>query len=241
MVCSLFFLSVFLFFPGCAFLQAQDAFIASPSSGNLVTLPAPKESSKHAPKRDIRTILKVVGGVVVPMFVIGECLMYTNFIKATYQWLTHGKEVRSFFAKPPAGATYSLKVTIKRFWSSKTHSFTSTNPRALIQKADSFTTEFIKKEYPNDLLVRILLEPAITTKQGRKIVLNPFYSLWNAKEGIAPELYRKFFSAANSNADQVFEALQSFTIGSLMTLTAPLLVAAAYRLQGALFATPLTL
>jgi len=167
--------------------------------------------------------------------------MYTNFIKATYQWLTHGKEVRSFFAKPPAGAIYSLKITIKRFGSSKTHSFHSADPRVLIKKADAFTAEYIKKEYPNDLLVRILLEPTITTKQGRKITLSPFYNLWDAKEGIAPELRKKFFSTANSNADQVFEALQSFTVGSLMTLTAPLLVAAAYRLQGALFATPLTL
>lgn len=182
------------------------------------------------------SVVKVMGGIMVPMSVIGECMMYTYFVKAIYQWFTHGKEVRSFFSKPPLGAVYGLKITIKRFGSSLNYTFKSPDPKQLIKEANTCVTEAIKKNYPhNTLFVRILLEPTITTRHGKTITLSPFYNLWDPKKGITPTLKTRFFSNGQSNSDQVLEAVQLFTIGSAMALTGPLIVAGLFHVKTKFF------
>ncbi len=219
-------LSLSLFFG--ALVSAKDKPLSSKKNPSIE---AQKPSEKYM------TFLKVAGGIAIPMFVVGECMMYTQFVKATYQWITHGRQARSFFKKQPQGATYELTCTIKRFGSSYVKTFHCSNPKKLISDANHHITHYIKKEYATDLLVRIFLQPAIITKHGRRISLSPFYNLWNSEKGLLTELEKTFLTSPVSNADQVFKAAQLFTVGSLMTLTAPLLITAAYRLRGFIWST----
>ncbi len=215
----------FIFFLSFDVLPTQGI---SPRPSSLLK---PKIKKKQ-PNNYGNPVLKVMGGIMVPMSVIGECMMYTYFVKATYQWFTHGKEVRSFFSKQPVGATYTLKVTIKRFGSSLTYKFKSSDPKKLILEANTFVTEAIQKNYPNNtLFVRVLLEPTIITRHGKVITLSPFYNLWDPKKGITTTLKTKFFSNGQSNSDQIFEAVQLFTVGSAMALTGPLIVAGLFHLK----------
>ena len=158
--------------------------------------------------------LAVAGAIAVPAFVTGECMMHVNFIKALYEWITHGREARSYFSKNPTGTLYCVTVTIRDFDSSPTSFFTSRTPSSLIQQVDTFLKSSIKKDKH---LVRIMIEPMIATKTGKKIMLAPLYCLWDQKKGITQDLEKKFYLTATTNADNVFEALKLFTIGSLLS------------------------
>ena len=157
--------------------------------------------------------------------------MYTQFVKATYLWITHGKKAQSFFRKQPKGAMYELTCTVKRFGDGYEKTFYSHDPHALIIEANNHIAHYIKKNYPRDLFVRVFLQPVIITRQGKRITLSPFYNLWNAQKGLVKELRTTFIASHVNSADQMLKAVQRFTVGSLMTLTAPLLVTAAYKLR----------
>lgn len=158
--------------------------------------------------------LAVAGAIAVPAFVTGECMMHVNFIKALYEWITHGREARSYFSKNRTGTLYCVTVTIRDFESSPTNFFTSQIPSDLIKQVDTFLKNSIKKDKH---LVRIMVEPMIATKTGKKIMLAPLYCLWDQKKGITQDLEKKFYLTATTNADNVFESLKLFTVGSLLS------------------------
>ncbi len=158
--------------------------------------------------------LAVAGALAVPAFITGECMMHVNFIKALYEWITHGRTARSYFSKHHTGTLYCVTITIRDFESSPTNFFTSHVPSELIKQVDTFLKSSIDKDKH---LVRIMVEPMIATKTGRKIMLAPLYCLWDPKEGITHDLEKKFYLTATTNADNVFEALKLFTVGSLLS------------------------
>lgn len=158
--------------------------------------------------------LAIAGAIAIPAFVTGECMMHVNFIKGFYEWITHGKAARSYFSKNPTGALYCVTITIRNFETAPTSFFTAKTPSDLIEQVDAFLKKSIAKDKH---LVRILIEPMIVTKTGKKIMLAPLYCLWNHKKGITHDLEKKFYLTATTNADNVFEALKLFTVGSLLS------------------------
>lgn len=195
---------------------------ALPEVSHTFTSPLPKaknsiSSSKRVPKKPPHhylSYLAVAGAIAVPAFVTGECMMHINFIKAFYEWITHGKAARSYFSKNPTGALYCVTVTIRNFETAPENFFTSPTPIDLIEQVDKFLRKAISKDKH---LVRVLIEPMIVTKTGKKIILAPLYCLWDHEKGITHDLEKKFYLTATTNADNVFEALKLFTVGSLLS------------------------
>ena len=196
----------------------------SAGSSNSAPHPTPKtknfkvsvQSAKDKLSKGQKFIsyLAIAGAIAVPAFITGECMMHVNFIKAFYEWVTHGRTARSYFSKNPTGALYCVTVTIRNFETVPASFFTAQTPSDLIEQVD----RFLKKSIPKDKhLVRLLIEPIIVTKIGKKIILAPLYCLWDHKKGISLDLKKKFYLTATTNADNVFEALKLFTVGSLLS------------------------
>jgi len=204
--CLLLFFTIFA-------LCAGSTHSVAPKSKNF-ELSTQSAKDKLSKGQKYLSYLAVAGAIAVPAFVTGECMMHVNFIKAFYEWITHGRTARSYFSKNPTGALYCVTVTIRNFETVPASFFTAKTPSDLIEQVD----KFLKKSISQDKhLVRILIEPMIVTKIGKKIILAPLYCLWDNKKGITQDLEKKFYLTATTNADNVFEALKLFTVGSLLS------------------------
>jgi hypothetical protein len=187
-----------------------------PIARPLAKIKQPTYTHKASSKKPHQYLsyLAIAAALAVPAFVTGECMMHVNFIKGFYEWITHGKAARSYFSKNPSGALYCVTVTIRNFETAPESFFTASTPVDLIEQVDTFLKKAISKEKH---LVRVLIEPMIVTKTGKKIILAPLYCIWDPKKGISQDLEKKFYLTATTNADNVFEALKLFTVGSLLS------------------------
>jgi hypothetical protein len=203
-----------LFFTILALASGSGRSLPQPKKAHHYQTPAQSAKETLSKGQKYLSYLAVAAALAVPAFITGECMMHVNFIKALYEWITHGRTARSYFSKNPTGTLYCVTVTIRDFESSPTSFFTSHTPSDLIKEVDSFLKKTIKKDKH---LVRIMVEPMIATKTGKKIMLAPLYCLWDPKQGITQDLEKKFYLTATTNADNVFEALKLFTVGSLLS------------------------
>lgn len=215
-----------LFFTILALSAGSSHSLAQPAKmANNLQTSAQSAKDNLSKGQKYLSYLAIAGAIAIPAFVTGECMMHVNFIKALYEWITHGRQARSYFSKNRTGTLYFVTITIRNFESSPTNFFTSKTPSDLIQQVDTFLKKSIKKDKH---LVRIMVEPMIATKTGKKIILAPLYCLWDQKKGITHDLEKKFYLTTTTNADNVFEALKLFTIGSLLSAQF-LIIPFAYR------------
>ncbi len=181
--------------------------------------PSLRKKKKRTKKQSLVLLAKAVGVVAIPSFVVGEYMMHASFVRGIYHWATYQRNVQHAFFKNPTGATYSVTVTLRDAETTMRRTFNASVPTELIEKVDTFLRETITQE---NYLVRVLIEPRIVTKTGKKISFAPLYTLWNKEHGVALELEKKFFLAGTTLSDDIFETVKNFTIGSV--LSAPLLL-----------------
>lgn len=196
--------------------QAYAVDVSPPSPTEKKVLLKKKKRTK---KESLIILAKAIGVVTVPSFVVGEYMMHASFVRGIYHWATYQRNVQYAFFKNPKGATYSVTVTVRNVDTTVRKTFSATIPTELIEKVDKFLRHTITQE---NYLIRVLIEPRVITKTGKKISFAPIYMLWNKEWGVAPELEKKFFLSRTTLSEDIFETVKNFTIGSV--LSAPLLL-----------------